>query len=144
MKPPWHLWLIGLLSLLWNAGGAFDYLMMKTGNAAYLAQLTAAQRAFYEGYPLWVNIAWGLGVWGAVLGSLLLLLRSRLAIHAFALSLLGMAGNFAWGFVISPTPMTALMADAGAVPLLFTVAIVVIAVLLLVYAIRMTQKGHLR
>jgi len=144
MRTPWHLWLIGILSLLWNAGGAFDYVMMKTRSSAYLAQLSPAQLAFYDGYPFWVNLAWGLGVWGAVLGSLLLLLRTRYAVHAFVLSFLGMAGNFAWGFVISATPMTEMMADAGLFPLIFTIAIVVVGALLIVYALRMAQKGHLR
>jgi hypothetical protein len=24
---PWHLWLVGVLALLWNSFGAFDYVM---------------------------------------------------------------------------------------------------------------------
>jgi len=144
MKTPWHLWLIGVAALMWNAGGAYDYLMMKTSNAAYLAQLSPAQLAYYADYPIWVNVAWALGVWGAVAGAILLLLRSRFAVHAFAVSLAGMAGNLVWGYLVSPTPMTEVMAEDGFLPILFTIAIALIAIALLVYAMRMTQKGILR
>ena len=27
MKTPWHIWVVGLVSLIWHAGGAFDYVM---------------------------------------------------------------------------------------------------------------------
>jgi len=31
---PKHLWVVGVVSLLWNAVGAFDYFMSKTRNEA--------------------------------------------------------------------------------------------------------------
>lgn len=34
MKTAWHSWLVGILALIWNAGGAYDDLMFKTANAA--------------------------------------------------------------------------------------------------------------
>lgn len=40
---------------------------------------------------MWMETAWAIGVWGAFLGALLLLARSRHAAAAFALSLLGLA-----------------------------------------------------
>src|SRR3546814_7159427 len=36
VKTPWHLWVVGVLSLLWNAVGAFDYTMTKLNDADYL------------------------------------------------------------------------------------------------------------
>ena len=33
---PWHLWVVGVLSLLWNAYGGYDYWMSHTDPAAYL------------------------------------------------------------------------------------------------------------
>lgn len=41
---PWHLWLVGVLALLWNCIGAFDYAMTETHNTANLDSLTAEQR----------------------------------------------------------------------------------------------------
>lgn len=143
MRSNWHIRVVGLVSLLWNAGGAYDYLMMKTANAAYLAQFTAAQIAYYESYPFWVNLAWALGVWGAIAGSLLLLMRSRHAVWAFALSLAGLLANTLWGFVLSETPMSAVM-NQGAAMKIFTALIYVVAILLLWYATRQARRGLLR
>ena len=42
-RPPWHLWLIGVLALAWNGAGAVDYVMTKTRNAAYLGSFTPEQ-----------------------------------------------------------------------------------------------------
>ncbi len=140
MKTPWHLWVVGVVSLLWNAGGAYDYFATKTGNAAYLEMMTPEQLAYLDAFPFWVSIAWALGVWGAVAGSLLLLFRSRHAVTAFIISFVGMLGNLVYGMLISETPMTA-MASGGA--MVFMIAIVIAAVLLIVYSRRMRDAGIL-
>lgn len=141
MKTPWHSWGVGIVSLLWNAGGAYDYLMTKMQNADYLAVFMPEQLAYFTSLPLWVNICWGLGVWGAVAGSLLLLARSRFAGTAFALSLLGMLGNLIYGFLLSETTP---MDIAGPMGVAFTIVIVVVGLLLWIYARRMTRAGVLR
>jgi hypothetical protein len=130
----------GGLSLLWNAGGAYDYVMTQTGNAAYLANFSAEQRAFFASYPAWMEAAWAIGVWGAVAGSLLLLMRSRYAVHAFGLSLAGLAVSSAWQFLLSGAN---LRTTFGMGPLIMIAAIWVIEILLLLYARRMAARGVL-
>lgn len=137
---PWHLWLIGLLALLWNAGGAYDYLMIKTENAAYLAQLNPEQFAYLQAFPTWVGVAWALGVWGGLAGAALLLIKSRLAVGAFAVSLVGMAGNLTYGLVLSDIPMVEVTGNMAAV---FTLAILLVAIFLWAYAARMRKAGIL-
>lgn len=143
---PWHVWVVGVLSLLWNAFGANDYLMSKLGNREYLADMMEPAGvavddaiAYMNAMPLWANIAWGLGVWGAVAGSLLLLARSSFTFHAFAASLLGLVIGTVHQ-VSSPLPG---MTDTTT-PLLFTAVISVITVLLIWYARRQTANGVLR
>ena len=92
---PRHLWIVGVLSLLWNAFGAMDYVLTNTNNEAYLSQFTPEQLAYFIDFPAWTTAAWALGVWGALAGSVLLLMRSRFAVHAFGVSLAGMAVSFA-------------------------------------------------
>ena len=81
MKTPWHIWVVGILSLLWNAGGGFDYVMARTQNPAYVEMIPADFRAEFLAYldtmPVWASAGWGVGVWGSILGSVLILLRSR-------------------------------------------------------------------
>ena len=75
-KTPFHLWIVGFLSLLWNAGGAFDYVMTRTNAAAYLAAQPPERLAMLAEAPFWFDITWAIGVWLSVIGSLLLLVRS--------------------------------------------------------------------
>ena len=141
MRTPVHLWIVGILSLIWNAGGAFDYVAVQFGITAYTDQMTESQLAFFDDLPWWYVSAWAVGVWLSVAGSLLLLLRSRLAGPAFVLSLLGLLVASVYSFIIlDSSPMR----DAGAGALAFTAAIYVVLVLLIVYARAMTRRGVLR
>ncbi len=140
MKTPWHLWVIGILALLWNAGGAYDYILIKTRNADYFAAMTAQHIAYLDAFPLWVGMAWALGVWGSVVGAFLLLLQSRFASTAFAVSLVGMTGNLIYGLALSEISM---LDVAGSFAMTFSLAIILIALGLWLYARRMTRAGVL-
>ena len=35
MKATGHIWVVGIVTLLWNSGGAFDYLIAKTANPSH-------------------------------------------------------------------------------------------------------------
>lgn len=140
MKTPAHLWIIGVIALLWNAGGAYDYVMTQTQNATYLEMLTAAQKAFLDAGPVWFEAAWAVGVWFSVIGSLLLLLRSRFAGSAFGLSFAGLIVSSIYSFILGDrSELEMSMAQLG-----FTVAIFVVLLLLWIYARAMTRRGVLR
>ncbi len=139
-KAPVHLWIVGILSALWNAFGCYDYLMTQTGNASYLAMFTAEQRAYFDSYPTWMDASWAFGVWGALAGSLLLLARSRHAVAAFAVSLLGLAIGTAYQYLLSsPPPEMSSNMMVG-----MNLAIWAVAIALLMYALRMRRNGVLR
>ncbi len=86
---PWHLWVVGILGLLWNGFGAYDYLMSHLQPEAYPRSMgmTDAQLANLAALPAWVTAAWAIGAWGALLGSALLLMRRRVAYPVFIVSL---------------------------------------------------------
>ena len=65
-KTPLHLWIVGMLAIVWNAFGAFDYLMTQTRNEAYLANFTDPQRIYFESFPIWMEATWAFGVWGGL------------------------------------------------------------------------------
>jgi len=140
MKAPIHLWIVGIVSLLWNAGGAFDYVMSQTKNEGYMAQLSPEQMAFLDNLPTWFEAAWATGVWFSVIGSLLLLFRSRFAVQAFALSLLGLviSSVYTYGLAEQRT-----FEAGGMAAMIFSIIIPVVLVLLLLYARAMTRKGVL-
>ena len=143
---PWHLWVVGGLSLLWNAFGAYDYTMTQSGNAAYLHAAAeqmgvTAQQAYeyFSSFPAWMVAFWALGVWGALAGSVLLLLRTRFAFAAFALSLLGLAVSTAYQVTASSPDWLETSTDST-----MTIVIWSVAAFLLIYAFSMTMKRVLR
>ena len=135
---PWHLWAVGMLALLWNGFGGYDYVMTQTNNAAYLAQFTPEQRAYFDSFPMWMEVVWAVGVWGAVLGSVLLLLRSKWAFHAFLASLIAFAGSVVYG---QTSGGAAVMGTTGMV---FSAAIFLLGLGFVMYSRMMTRKGVLR
>ena len=87
---PWHLWVVGVVGLLWSAVGAMDYVMTQTRNEAYMSNFTPEQLSFFYGIPAWADATWAIAVWGGVFGSLLLLFKRRLAVWVFLASLVGL------------------------------------------------------
>jgi len=133
-----HLWIVGILSLLWNAMGAFDYLASHLKLDFYMSQFTQAQLDYFYGFPAWATSGWALGVWGALLGSLGLLLRKAWSVWAFAVSLLGLAISSLYNLVLSDG--MEIMGSGGAI---FTAVIWIVAILLLVYSRRQMRSGVL-
>jgi hypothetical protein len=134
-RTPWHLWVIGIVSLLWNAVGAFDYTATHLHYEAYMANFSQAQLDYFYGFPAWVVACWAIGVWGALLGSLTLLLRKSWAVWLFGASILGMAGTTIYNFVL--TDGAALMGEGAAT---FTIVIWVIALFLYFYSAAMAKR----
>jgi hypothetical protein len=141
-RTPAHLWIVGILSLLWNCFGAYDYTMSHMRNMEYLGKMgdANAMLAYMDAMPMYAKIGWGLGVWAALLGSVLLLVRSRYAVHAFALSLLGMILSFGGQYLGSPPPAAMTEGMAKYVPLF----IIALGLAQLWYAWREGKEGVLR
>ena len=76
-RAPRHILVVGVVSLLWNAMGAMDYTMTKLGSQAWLKSAPPEMLKAIAAYPTWATAAWAVGVWGSLLGSILLIARSR-------------------------------------------------------------------
>jgi hypothetical protein len=136
---PWHLWVTGALALSWNAVGAMDYVMTQTKNASYMSGFTAEQLAFFYSLPIWVVSTWAIGVWGGVLGALLLLARKRLAVWIFLVSVLGVVGTTFHNYILS----NGMNVIGDAFSLGFTVVIFAVALGLFLYSRAMQRRGVL-
>ena len=66
VKTPWHLWVVGVVGILWNGFGAADFVMTMTMGEAWLRmmKMTEAQIAFMHTYPAWMYVVWFAGTWG--------------------------------------------------------------------------------
>ena len=142
LAAPKHLWVVGILSLLWNAFGAADYAMTELGNLAWFEMmgLGAEELAWTQSFPAWAVAAWAVGVWGSVAGSILLLMRSRHAVIAFLLSIIGAAVSFAYQLTAEGKPASMEGGAATAMP----VVILILIVAQWYYARRQAAAGVLR
>jgi hypothetical protein len=145
-RAPAHLWVVGILSLLWNSFGAYDYTMTKTEGAKYVASTMPgvdanAALAWINGMPMYAQVGWAVGVWLALLGSVLLLIRSRWAVWSFGLSLVGAIVSIGYQMLLAP-PMPG--ATGSPMMKVMPLVIVVIAVALFAYAWSQEKKGVLR
>ncbi len=103
IKTPWHLWLVGVIAVLFNAIGVFDHAMAMAQGAKYMASagMTPAQIAHFQEFPFWMNAVWTIGVWGAMLGSVLVLLRRKLAFPVFVVSLAAFLVSLIYTYVLT-------------------------------------------
>jgi hypothetical protein len=84
-------WLMAaaLGGIAWNLFGAVQFAGSATATPESLVAsgLTAQQAAVMSGYPFWMTLCFGVGVFGGLMGSVLLLLRHRLATPVLGTSL---------------------------------------------------------
>ena len=135
-KAPWHLWVVGILTLLWNGVGVWSYTSTQTGNLDGFGMSDEAI-AYVTSFPAWADSLWALGVWGALLGSLLILLRSRWAVVSLLVSVVGLVGTTVYQRLLTELP--AEMAGWG-----IAIMIWAITLLTLWYVMRMRARGVLR
>lgn len=144
-KVPTSYWVVTGLGLLWNAYGGVDYLMTKLRNMDFLigvagSEATAKEMlAMIEGMPVWAHALWGLGVWASVLGSVLMLMRSRHAVSVFLVSLIAAALSFAY-----QATLTVPAALDGPMMKIMPLVILGAIALLWRYCRKSTQQGLLR
>jgi hypothetical protein len=144
-RTPVHLWIVGVLSLLWSCFGCYDYTMTRLRDTNYIAKAMPgvdpnAALAWVDAMPLYAQIGWGLGVWLALAGSIFLLLRNRWAVWSYGLSFVGAVLSLGYQIALAP-PLP------GAEGLMFTImpyVIIAVAAFLLWYAWTAEKKGVLR
>ena len=137
-RTPVHLWIVGVLALLWNAIGAFDYLATEMRLDFYMSQFSQEQLDYFYAIPAWVVACWAIAVWGSLLASIGLLLRRRWSVWLFGLALVGLAVTTIHNFVL--TNGAEIMGSQAA---MFTVVIWVIAIALFFYARWQAKRGVL-
>ena len=137
-RTPIHLWIIGVLALLWNSMGAFDYLATQLELEFYMKRFTEEQLAYFYGFPKWVVACWAFAVWGAFVGSIALLMRRKWAVWAFAVALSGLCLTTIYNFGMTNAAEVMSSGD-----MVFTAIIWVISIFLLFYSWMQARRGVL-
>ncbi|MFN4184327.1 MAG: hypothetical protein ACK4M6_06040 [Hyphomonas sp.] len=136
-RASWHLWAVGIVGILWNGFGCYDFTMTVTRNEAYLAGYPQEMLAYWFAMPWWIFGLWAIGVLGGLLGSIALLLRSAWAVKLFAASLLAAIISNVIAMMDTDAPR---MEGAEAFPFI----IIALAAGFLAYAYWQSRRGVLR
>jgi len=131
-KVPASFWVVTGLGLLWNSFGAYLYMMANLGDPAMLEGASPAMRAYVADMPVWAHTGWAVGIWGSLLGSVLMVMRSARASLAFALSAVGALVSFA------------AQALAGVLELAQPLVVVAVIAMLWRYCRKSSEQGILR
>jgi hypothetical protein len=136
---PWHLWLIGIIGGLWSSIGVISFMLTQMNVEAVMSRFPPQQREYFESFPLWAVAFWAIGVFGGVIGCLLLLLKNRLAFHALLASAIGaIVSNLGGLFLLGGMEV---MRETGGLG--FTAVPIIFGAFLAYYARAMSRNGVL-
>lgn len=138
---PRHLWLVGGASLIWNAMGIVDFVLVQTGNTEDLARIGRIQAEWFASGPLWQSAVWGIATGFSLVGSALLLLRQRAALPFLGIGFAALLLLSVQAFLLAAIPLDAL---AGPAALNLWAAILLVALLTWLYAWAMVRARVLR
>ena len=94
--PGWF-YAVAALAFLFEAFGCWMYVAQVTADRA---SLPLDQRAMWDATPGWMTAAYAIAVWSGLAGTLLLLLRRRLAVPVLLLSLVAVIVQFSGLFLV--------------------------------------------
>jgi hypothetical protein len=134
-KTPWHLWLVAIAALLWNAAGAYTIMMAQAGR---LSDIEPDEAVYYAAQPTWFVVLTDIALIAAIAAAVALLLRSRIAAWSFAVSLAAIVVTNGYDLAAGTSRV---LVSRGA--LVVTIVIGLIAILELAYAWKMRRAAVL-
>jgi hypothetical protein len=139
-KTPWHIWVVGIVAVLFNFIGVFDFSMTMMQGSTYMASagMTPEQIAHYDNMPMWMTFVWAIGVFGAFGASILLLLKRKLSVPIFMISLTAFMLSLVYTYVL--TGAGAIMGQQMAIT---SGVIAVLLAFFTLYARQMAKAGKL-
>lgn len=136
-KPNIVFWVIGIAALLWNILGVGAYLAQAYMPEEALTLLSEGEQNYYTNYPSWATASFAIGVFGGLLGCIALLMRKKITIILFTLSLLGVLGQQVYNFFIQED------VELGAVAMIGPIFIIIVAFFLMWYSKAQKANGIL-
>lgn len=97
--PLWF-WIVGVIALLWNGIGVLAYLQQVMMSAEEFAGLPEVQQKLLSAQPVWVTAAFAIAVFAGFVASICWLLKKRVAVRLFLLSLLAVIVQFSSYFIV--------------------------------------------
>ena len=93
-----NFWIVAGLLLVWSLIGDAAYLAQVTADLGELAKTDPDTARAFATMPEWAWSAYAIAVWVATLGGIALLMRRRMAVPLYAVSLAAVLVQFGWSF----------------------------------------------
>ena len=137
----WHLWAVGVVSLVWNAASCYSQVMVLTHNERYFraGQLTPEMVEYFTTRPLWYDVAANVSVWGGVVAAIGLLMRKSWTVPWVVVSQAAMGINCI--YTLASSDARKALGAQGSIP---SIVLIGLGALLTVYTIRMNRRGLFR
>ena len=147
-KNPVWFWILGVFILLWNLFGAFVFCIMvlmvsgklDIASEQALANMNEAQRTqtlvtkdVILSTPMWSNVAFAVAVGFGILASIALLMRKRIALPFFVISLVGVLVQNSYNYLLSDAVQKI---GVGLSP-----AVIAVAILMIPFAWFCSKRG---
>ena len=126
----WVFWAVCIVGLLWNVGGAMNYVMQT--DAEFVDALPETHQAIIVNRPAWATAAFAVGVFGGALGCVLMMFRTSGAQVVLGVSLIGIVFTVVHMFNVARQGTTFSAVEYAVMAMLP----VLVAVALLIYARR--------
>ncbi|NOX94885.1 MAG: hypothetical protein GXP04_07240 [Alphaproteobacteria bacterium] len=139
VKLPVWFWIIAGIALMWNLMGVASYFIQVTMSTEAITALPDVERALYDNTPVWATASFAIAVFSGVAGCILLLLRKRLAIFAFGLSLISITLQMSYWLLM--TNSIEIYGPGGAT---MPILVIVVGGFLLWFSMSSKAKGWLR
>jgi len=138
-KPGIIFWIIGIIALIWNGMGIYNYLQQAYKTEAVMAKFNADQLALLESLPAWMTALFAIAVFAGALGSIALLMRKKVAVMLFILSFIAATvQQLYWLFGTSAAEVF-----NESLPYLMPILIIIVALFLVRYSKNQKSKGIL-
>ncbi len=136
--PKWFL-IVASLALIWNLMGGWAFFYEINLSPEAIATLPQNQQGFYEDKSIWHNVLFAISVLTGIVGSFLLIMRKKIVIPIFTISLVTILLHDIYSFIIRGFYKVALPSQYG-MPAL----VLIIALFLLWFSRWSHKKGWLK
>ena len=138
-KPNTSFWIIAVLAVLWYLFGVFQYLVSTLMYDTAKDSMPDAVIEIVDGLPSWYNYVFALAVFSGLFACILMLIKKKLAVPLFGLSLLAVLVQMCyWLFA------TEIMEVEGVQGAVMPMLVIIVAIFLYFYNKGAAQKGWLR
>lgn len=139
-NPSSSFWVISAVAVVWNLLGVGAYMADVSMSADAMAKLSQPMQDLYATRPAWSTGAFAIAVFGGLLGSILLLLRKKLATPVLMTSLVAILVQNVYNFGVAKMQSPELM---GGIAFAMPALVILIGVYLIYFSRTQTRAGTL-